>query len=822
MARRAASLWVPVALALSLVALLVATVQPVAAAEPAGFEYFHTYAENEQIINNVVAAHPGVAQKLSIGRSYQGRQIWAIKLTQNVTSGTNGKPEVMINALMHARERASNELALYMLQVLANNYGLSGTLGSKVTRILNTTVVYVIPMMNPDGAEFDMSGGQWHRWRKNRQPIPSSSAVGVDLNRQFGYTWNCCPAGASTKPSSDTYQGWGPFVAPEDQAYRDFVNSRLGTNGKSKIKEILSLHSAARQVLWPYAYTTANVPSDMTADDHATFVALGKGMAQRNGYKPQQGSDLYIVSGDQDDWAYGVRGIFAETIELPKGASHRYYPTKAEVNRFNSENLNAVLWFLQQADCPYAVAGLGGRYCANSTNQQYYSQSVYDDAAVQPQQTNCWCAVASTRAMLESIDASISVTQTDVNNYMTTHDKNDWTDASFSGFIKCTKGSPSPSYAHDARGMAWALWKWATPDQSQGYNEYLASSQSAMNWKIVRGIRATGAPVGVIVVHGKHAVLAVGYQTALDPLDELGGTNQILGMRVWDPWYNAGFGSWTGWPAGGFAANSYVAIADWNSEYFTDDRNEGAYFQGKYVVVLRSSVAEAPTDTPAQDFGTYRYNEGPGSTTRPTPSPTPTPTATPVIQPPPTAEPTDTPPPTDSLPATVAPARAVTTSSVASAGSIAQAVADGLTANNLLGDPELGNLPATYTLGTSVHVRSLVAGVPSYDLVELKVGGLVRAIALVDEINGGYVFGELRATLGDFRLPTTAQMATALRTNGLTGTPSLSWTWTEDQPVPPFAPFLTGTNAAGRKAFVTPFGVTEHLTTVSGANPANN
>jgi hypothetical protein len=71
-------------------------------------------------------------------------------------------------------------------------------------------------------------------------------------------------------------------------------------------------------------------------------------------------------------------------------------------------------------------------------------------------------------------------------------------------------------------------------------------------------------------------------------------------------------------------------------------------------------------------------------------------------------------------------------------------------------------------------------------------------------------------------LPTTAQMATALRTNGLTGTTSLSWTWTEDQPVPPFAPFLTGLNAAGRKAFVTPFGVTEHLTTVSGANPANN
>ena len=367
MARRAASHTLPFSLALSLVGLLLLTAQPVAATgEPAGFAYFHTYAENEQIIDNVVAAHPNIAQKFSIGRSYEGRQIWAIKLTQNVNGPTNGKPEVMINGMMHARERASNELALYMLQVLGNNYGLTGTLGGKVTQILNTTVVYVIPMMNPDGAEYDMSGGVWHKWRKNRQPIPGSNAIGVDLNRQFGYTWNCCPGGASTKPSSDYYEGPSAFYAPEDQAYRDFVNSQV-VNGKSKITEILSLHSAAKEVLWPYSYTKADVPSDMTQDDHNAFVALGKGIASRDGYKPQQGSDLYIVSGDQDDWAYGTHGIFAITIELPKGATKRYYPTQSEINRFNSQNLNAVLWYLKQADCPYAASGLAGKYCGSSS-----------------------------------------------------------------------------------------------------------------------------------------------------------------------------------------------------------------------------------------------------------------------------------------------------------------------------------------------------------------------------------------------------------------------------------------------------------------------
>ena len=80
--------------------------------------------------------------------------------------------------------------------------------------------------------------------------------------------------------------------------------------------------------------------------------------------------------------------------------------------------------------------------------------------------------------------------------------------------------------------MAWALWNWATPDQSVGYNDYEGTNQSAMNWKIVRGIRATGDPVGAIVVHGAHAIVVVGYQTTLDPLNEGGQTNKIQGMRL--------------------------------------------------------------------------------------------------------------------------------------------------------------------------------------------------------------------------------------------------------------------------------------------------
>lgn len=818
MAGRTITRGLVLALGLSLLTLIAPWPRPVAAAEPAGYEYFHTYAEMEAVLDNVVAAHPNIARKVSIGRSVEGRHIWAIKLTRNVDEPTAGRPEVMINGLMHARERASSELAIYTLQVLANNYGLSGNLGSRVTRILNSTVVWVIPMMNPDGAEYDFAGGTFQRWRKNRQPLSNSSAVGIDLNRQFGYTWNCC-GGSSGNPGSENYRGPSAFSTPEARAYRDFLSSRR-VNGEQRISQVLSLHAAGRKVLFPYAYTARDLPPDMSGDDRRAFVALARGMASRNGYGAQQAGDWYVVDGDQDDHAYGVHGIFALTLEMAKGSAKRYYPSRSELNADLNRNRNAVLWFLEQADCPYRAANLGTKYCADSASSVAFAQTIYDPSAVQPQQTNCWCVVASTRATLEHISAAISVSQTDVNNYMTPRDKNDWTDPSFRDYMRCTAGSPSPSYAHDGRGMAWALWRFASDDGRYGFNDYAGTNQGRMNWSIVRSIRATGWPVGIIAAHGKHAILAVGYRTALDPFAEGGQPNQILGFRVWDPWYNAGFGNWSGWPAGGFAGNSYITLDDWNSVYFTDDRNEGPYYDGKYVAVMRSSVAEQPSDTPAQSYGEWVYDNG-GMPPTPTPSPQSTPAPTPDATP--TADPTATPaptptddPPPEGTAFVFASAAALTATSAAPAGTVELAVREGIAAHDLLGDPELGNLPATFSIGNSVHVTSLAPGVASYELVEILVGGTVRAMALVRERDGGYVLGELRATLGDVHLPTQAQLQSRLAPNGLRGTATLTWAWLDGQPVPPFAPFLTGVDSQGRAAFVAADGAVERLATLSG------
>ena len=775
--RRAASLFL--ALVFSLAALALPATGPVVAAEPPGYGYFHTYAEMGAVIDNVVANRPNIAAKFSIGDSYEGRAIRAIRLTANVNGGNHGRPEVLIQGLMHGRERASSELAIYMIKVLANNYGRDTTLGRRVTRILNSTVVYVIPMLNPDGGEFDFKGGRFHKWRKNRQPIPGSSAIGVDLNRQFGYTWNCC-GGSSGKPSSQFYRGPEPWFAPEVRAYRDFVNWRMD-NGNGKLKQILSLHSAGRLVLWPYAYTKKDIPADMTADDHKALVALGKGMAARNGYRAEQGSDLYIVDGDADDWAYGRHGIYAFTIEMARGSAKRYYPSRRELKRDLKRNRKAILWFLEQSDCPQRAAGLAAKYCNTQVTQTAtrFAQSVFNSAAVQAQRTNCWCVVASTRAWLRHADASFELKQSDLNAYMTTNDKNDWTDPNSSYYVRCTGGTPSPSFAHDGRGMAWTLWNYASADQSLGFNDYLGSSAGQMNWQIVRNIRATGLPVGAIVARGRHAVLVVGYKTRADPLAD-GGTNGLYGMRVWDPWYQAGFGNWSGWPSGGFAGNAYITRYDWNNKYFLPDTNEGPYYYGRHVAVLPSSTSGPPSDNPPPSYGQVVYEQANPSASSSSWEAT-----------------------SEDRPATT----------------VSLAVAQGLREHDLLGDPALGNLPASYSIGNSTEVESLDSDVPSYQLVELKVGDDVRAVALVNETSAGYVFGELREVSGDWALPTRAEMRSRLAANGLTGEARLVWGWTDERN-PPFAPFLAGTNAkTGRTAFVTAAGVIDRLELVGEPLP---
>lgn len=332
---------------------------PVLEAFPPADSRYRDYAEMSAEIQAVAGANPAIVSRFSIGLSYQGRELWAVKISDNVAAD-EAEPEVLFVGLHHAREHLTVEMTLYILNELVNGYSAND---SRIRNIVNSREIYIVFNLNPDGGEYDIATGSYRSWRKNRQPNTGSSFVGTDLNRNYGYRWGCC-GGSSGSTSSETYRGASAFSAPETQRIRDFINSRV-VGGAQQIKTTITFHTYGELVLWPYGYTFTDVPSDMTQDDHDAFVALGTAMAESNGYTPQQASDLYITDGTLDDWFYGVHKIFAFTFEMfPTGSNPGFYPPDERIVEQTSRNREAVLLITEQADCVYRAIGKEAQYCA--------------------------------------------------------------------------------------------------------------------------------------------------------------------------------------------------------------------------------------------------------------------------------------------------------------------------------------------------------------------------------------------------------------------------------------------------------------------------
>lgn len=329
---------------------LVSTTAVVASEFPAGREGYHSYTELTTEIAAVAAAHPDIVTVFSIGTSYKGRQLWAAKISDNVAVD-EPEPEVLFDGGTHADEHMGVEMTLRIFHWLADGYGAD----PRITSIVDSREVWIVFMVNPDGAEYDISGGKFHFWRKNRQPTPGSTYIGTDLNRNFGYRWGG-GGRTSTNPAAITYRGPSAFSAPETRAMRDFLASRV-VGGRQQIRTAITFHEYGRLVMWPYGYTLTNVPSDMTAQDHAALVTIGKHMAATNGYRPEQASDLYVTSGTTRDYAYGVHRIFSYTFEL----SVKDYPDDSLIASETGRNKEAALYLMERAWCPLSVLGAAVR-----------------------------------------------------------------------------------------------------------------------------------------------------------------------------------------------------------------------------------------------------------------------------------------------------------------------------------------------------------------------------------------------------------------------------------------------------------------------------
>ncbi len=319
---------------------------------PAEDANYHNFTELTKEVDDLVAKYPDIARKEVIGKSYEGRDIMAVKISDEVAVDEN-EPEVLFTHNQHAREHLTVEMAVYTLHLLTEGYASD----EKIKGLVDGREIWILPSLNPDGAEYDVASGDYAMWRKNRQPNDGSSQVGTDMNRIWDYKWGCC-GGSSDDPGSETYRGTAPESAPEVKVVSDFVRSR-NVDGKQQITTAIDFHTYSELVLWPYGYTYDDTDDGMTEDDAKVFQTIGTEMADTNGYTPQQASDLYITDGSIDDFLWGAHKIYGFTFEMYPGSQGGggFYPPDEVIPEQTARNKEAVLKLLEYADCPPRAIG---------------------------------------------------------------------------------------------------------------------------------------------------------------------------------------------------------------------------------------------------------------------------------------------------------------------------------------------------------------------------------------------------------------------------------------------------------------------------------
>jgi carboxypeptidase T len=298
---------------------------------------FHSTLELETELRILERDHPGLASVREIGETLEKRKIYALKISDNAAIDEH-EPAVLFIGCHHAREWISVEVPFLFGKYLLENYELS----QEVRDLVDASEIWVVPIANPDGLEYSIH--VYRYWRKNRR-ANADGTYGVDINRNYGYAWGFDDVGSSGQPGSDVYRGTAPFSEPEAAAIRSLF---LGHD----VRAMISFHSFAQDILFPWGYTTQAAPTDAElAAVAGTMAGLIAGV-RGTPYAYGEGSRLlYLTNGDTVDWAYSVAGAPSYTIELPPVDIDRggFFNDEAAIGAVFDENLPAMLYLTRYA-----------------------------------------------------------------------------------------------------------------------------------------------------------------------------------------------------------------------------------------------------------------------------------------------------------------------------------------------------------------------------------------------------------------------------------------------------------------------------------------
>ncbi len=249
--------------------------------------------------------------------------------------------------MTHAREWATHETMLYMAEHLTTQYATD----PKVKRIVDNSVVWLIPIVNPDGYAFSWTNIRM--WRKNRRINPvsnctnnpnTSTCCGVDLNRNYAFNWGFDTQGSSGNACAETYRGPSAASEPETVAIQNLV-------AQQKFAVSVSYHSYSQLWLFSWGYTTQATPESFTsmramARKLSELVADTHGLTYVHG---QSSYTIYRTNGDFNDFAYGQHGVLSFTPEVrPRtSAEGGFLLPEAQILACAEENLAAALWLME-------------------------------------------------------------------------------------------------------------------------------------------------------------------------------------------------------------------------------------------------------------------------------------------------------------------------------------------------------------------------------------------------------------------------------------------------------------------------------------------
>ncbi|HEY8628830.1 MAG TPA: M14 family zinc carboxypeptidase, partial [Gaiellaceae bacterium] len=114
---------------------------------------FLRYDELTALLRAWVGEHPRLLELGSIGSSHEGRDIWIATVTNADTGPAAEKPAFLVEANIHAMEVTGSAAALHLIDRLLRGHGTD----DRITRALDTRAFYVIPRLNPDGAELALA-----------------------------------------------------------------------------------------------------------------------------------------------------------------------------------------------------------------------------------------------------------------------------------------------------------------------------------------------------------------------------------------------------------------------------------------------------------------------------------------------------------------------------------------------------------------------------------------------------------------------------------------------------------------------------------------